>query len=463
VNRAARVYLPCRSHRRCSASAPLRARRRLPRAAPAAERHEEAQAGELQARSLRAYPGLMTSTDQRLRALERQLEAAPDDLALLEELIRAYPRAGVAAPVHVVRRRPRWRRLVDFVARFYVQPIEEAGGNTEAELCEVEARLGTKLPVALREWYRFVGNRLEDANQDRAVPLESLRVSGDAVAVWRENQGCWSVGVPLNSAEEDPEAVVSHGASMGPISEALQGLLLSDTLVGALSHAHRGPLGPLSADVAGGHQELVTRWGRVQSRYPVRPEPPTPFFEDPYLGDDDVVIRGQSFEDSAEWVMWMTASGEARQTVRRLLGSDGAADRTQAVLVALEGLRGEDFARFVVTESELCGDAGCGELHTTTRGTPGLALLQGILGPQAKVAVDFDLNGTVVLGVRADDSPQQAFDQLRHGLPDSVLPSMRAGVVIETGGTVETRPLWPPESESFSLPSGHAGRYLGLI
>jgi hypothetical protein len=74
--------------------------------------------------------------------------------------------------------------------------------------------------------------------------------------VWTENQGAWSILVPLG--EDDPFVELddsNHGFSGGRTSAVLRGMLMSDTLVGAWGRGGCGALGALAPHVVGGNDE----------------------------------------------------------------------------------------------------------------------------------------------------------------------------------------------------------------
>ncbi len=69
----------------------------------------------------------------------------------------------------------RWVHLAAFVATWYREPLAWPRGprleRVDAQITEVEHRLGAKLPQGVREWFALAGHRLTDVNQDRPVRL----------------------------------------------------------------------------------------------------------------------------------------------------------------------------------------------------------------------------------------------------------------------------------------------------
>ena len=82
----------------------------------------------------------------------------------------------------------RYADLKAFVAEWH-RPLAPGDGYTEAEIAEAEARLGFRLPEALRELYALLGKR-EDitSGHNRLVYLQDLNVEDDWLVVWEENQ-----------------------------------------------------------------------------------------------------------------------------------------------------------------------------------------------------------------------------------------------------------------------------------
>lgn len=82
----------------------------------------------------------------------------------------------------------RWDKLKMFVAEWH-RPLVPGDGYSEEELAEAETRLGTRFPVALREWYGFAGKWFQTLQvQDEQLALEALEWEGDALVFHVENQ-----------------------------------------------------------------------------------------------------------------------------------------------------------------------------------------------------------------------------------------------------------------------------------
>lgn len=103
--------------------------------------------------------------------------------------------------------------LVEGFAAHWARPLGPGDGFTEAELDAAEARLGLRLPTALREAYRLFGRRADlTSNQDVLLTPDELYVLDGALVYRAENQGCAHWGVLLDDLAgpggEDPPTVV---------------------------------------------------------------------------------------------------------------------------------------------------------------------------------------------------------------------------------------------------------------
>lgn len=109
-------------------------------------------------------------------------------------------------------RRDAWAFVEGFAAEWSdaaLRPGED--GWSGDELDAVEARLGLRLPVALREAYGLIGRRRDlTCNHDELLDPAELYVdaAGEALVFRHENQGAASWGVCLDRLGEDDPAVV---------------------------------------------------------------------------------------------------------------------------------------------------------------------------------------------------------------------------------------------------------------
>ncbi|MEU9576455.1 SMI1/KNR4 family protein [Streptomyces chilikensis] len=101
-----------------------------------------------------------------------------------------------------------WRFLREF-AEYWQQPLRPGDGWSERELRAAEARLGLRLPAALREAYLVFGRRSDlTSNHDTLLAPDELRVVDGALVYRAENQGCAFWGVMLDALEHDDPGTV---------------------------------------------------------------------------------------------------------------------------------------------------------------------------------------------------------------------------------------------------------------
>jgi uncharacterized protein (TIGR02996 family) len=122
------------------------------------------------------------------------------------------------------RRVERWRLVEEFIDVWY-GPLQPGDGYSEAELAGAEARLGLRLPVALREWYGLAGKRKEVwSNQDLLLTPDKLQIDEQrkALVVRAENQWCeqWAVRLSDLALEDPPIIELSEQAEASPTTTA---------------------------------------------------------------------------------------------------------------------------------------------------------------------------------------------------------------------------------------------------
>ncbi len=111
-------------------------------------------------------------------------------------------------PAALADRTAAWRLIADLAA-FWDAPLRPGDGRTDAELDAAEARLGLRLPAALREAHRLLGNRPDlTSNHDTLLAPEELYVDQGCLVYRVENQSCAYWGVPLAAlGQDDPPTV----------------------------------------------------------------------------------------------------------------------------------------------------------------------------------------------------------------------------------------------------------------
>jgi len=101
-----------------------------------------------------------------------------------------------------------WRFLTRFAAEWRA-PVGVGNGHDPAVLDDTEARLGVRLPAALREIYGLLGRR-DDLlrNQNPLLRPEQLYLSKGAMVYQTENQGAAEWGILLDdiTAQDPPTA-----------------------------------------------------------------------------------------------------------------------------------------------------------------------------------------------------------------------------------------------------------------
>ena len=211
----------------------------------------------------------------------------------------------------------RWRDLRAFVERWYAHPLSDGDGFPPLEIERVAQRLGVRLPATLTEWYELVGRRLRDI-QDSPTQLDELQVEQGMLRVWTENQGVWSIMTFLDDGD-DPHCLLddkSYDFPGTPLSHALLGMLVSDTLVGAWGGRRIGTLGELRPAVSGGYCENFTEahLQQIGSSYEALDYARNPYFDQPYRGNAASIIRVQEVA-----IEWMTATHEAFEALNNVL------------------------------------------------------------------------------------------------------------------------------------------------
>ncbi|MFJ6783021.1 SMI1/KNR4 family protein [Streptomyces yangpuensis] len=120
-----------------------------------------------------------------------------------------------------------WSFIEGFAAR-WAGPLESGDGRPEEELVAAEARLGVRLPAALREAYRLFGRRGDlTSNHDVLLAPAELYVdaAGEALVFRHENQGAASWGVLLDALADDDPAVLVRPDLADKAAERWEGWL----------------------------------------------------------------------------------------------------------------------------------------------------------------------------------------------------------------------------------------------
>ncbi|MFB9834604.1 hypothetical protein [Actinoallomurus acaciae] len=214
-----------------------------------------------------------------------------------------------------------WRFIRGFAAGWQT-PLAEDDGCPAEDLDAAEARLGLRLPEALREAYRLFGRRDDlTANQDVLLSPDLLHLDEDVLVFRVENQAVVHWGVPVSELEEADPSVVVRASLADPSAErwepwldrfslACVEIVLSESLFVSEE------LGD-NRELEAGEADLLER---RYTRLPL-PDYPTSQTATPairWFAGPDVIIR----DDQRTW-MWVRArTGEALTAVRAELPGD---------------------------------------------------------------------------------------------------------------------------------------------
>jgi hypothetical protein len=105
----------------------------------------------------------------------------------------------------------RWDLLTNLIAAWYRTPLHD-DGYAAAELDAAEARLGTQLPAALREWYGLAGRRTDiHSRQDTLYSPSQLYLDSDVLVFMVENQSVvrWGISAAALGNDDPPVLVES--------------------------------------------------------------------------------------------------------------------------------------------------------------------------------------------------------------------------------------------------------------
>ncbi|MGK5558368.1 hypothetical protein ACSNOI_42885 [Actinomadura kijaniata] len=202
--------------------------------------------------------------------------------------------------------------LRGFARRFaaeWATPLTEGDGFPAEELDAAEARLGVRLPGALREAYRLFGRRADlTSNHDTLLAPSDLYVLDGALVFRSENQGAANWGVPLADAGlADPPAFVRADLAdksaerwepwLDGLTRAVEEMLLSEAL-----HA--------SEDLCDGRDLEDDDVERLERAFTARPDLPAPWGR--WFTGPDLMIR----VEGDDWLSVRARTGEALDRFR---------------------------------------------------------------------------------------------------------------------------------------------------
>lgn len=217
----------------------------------------------------------------------------------------------------------------DFISRFtaeWLTPLSVGDGYTETELATAEARIGVRVPSALRTAYRLFGCRDDLVrSQDHLMDPSNLRLDDEhGVLVFRtENQNVTSWGVRLDTLHmEDPPVlfrVDDPGTGergwrrfLDRLSLGCVEMVLSEWMLGG--EIDLGDNRELDDSTVIALERGFGRLGLPD--YPLWAAPDGPPVR--WFGDTDVLLR----DDGRQWLWVRAKTREALDRVRRALPGD---------------------------------------------------------------------------------------------------------------------------------------------
>ncbi|WP_351229414.1 SMI1/KNR4 family protein [Streptomyces sp. NPDC002133] len=216
-----------------------------------------------------------------------------------------------------------WQFIRDFTAHWTDEALGDDDGWSEADLAAAEARLGLRLPAALREAYALLGKRHDlTSNHDALRAPAELYVdeSGEALVFRDENQGAARWGILLTDLAQDDPAVVIRLDLADKSAETWEGwldrvsLTFVEIVLSESLHAPEGFVDYLDAPDEADLKELERHGTRL-------PLPACPPDEDPatrWFLRGDVLLR----DDAGAWLMARGRTEEALDRVRDLMDGD---------------------------------------------------------------------------------------------------------------------------------------------
>lgn len=141
-----------------------------------------------------------------------------------------------------------WNDYSRLVAKL-MPPLASRDGVPESEIIAAEARLGSRLPTVLREFYALVGRRKDiNAVHNRLVSLKELEVDQERLVFYEENQAVvlWGVSL-LNPDDADPAVFMAENqrdleweSDHDHLSEFLHAMLFFQAVNGGMTYGGIG-------------------------------------------------------------------------------------------------------------------------------------------------------------------------------------------------------------------------------
>ncbi|PZG57027.1 hypothetical protein C1I98_00595 [Spongiactinospora gelatinilytica] len=207
----------------------------------------------------------------------------------------------------------------DFIRGFaatWRSPLTEDDGWPEADLDAAEARLGLRLPAALREAYLLFGRRTDLTSlQDVLFGPAHLAVEDQALMFRAENQSAAFWGIPITELDRpDPPVVIRTGMAdkaaeswegwLDRFSHACVEIVLSESL--------------FSSEDLGDNREFdEDEAATLERRFTRLPLPEYPMFQTSVSGirwfaGPDLIIR----DDARTWIWVRARTADALARIR---------------------------------------------------------------------------------------------------------------------------------------------------
>jgi hypothetical protein len=216
-----------------------------------------------------------------------------------------------------------WRFIRGFAVRWQ-SPLIDGDGWAEADLADAEARLGLRLPAALREAYQLFGRRKDlTSNQDVLLSPSELRLDDrrEALVFRMANQAvaCWGISV-AELDKPDPPVVIRTGRAdkdaerwkswLDRFSLACVEIVLSECLFAS------DDLGANRQFREGEAELLEQRYSRLPlPDYPTS-QTPTPAIR--WFTGPDLLMR----DDQGAWLWVRARTAKALDALRKELPGD---------------------------------------------------------------------------------------------------------------------------------------------
>ena len=208
----------------------------------------------------------------------------------------------------------RWAKVKEFIAEWF-EPLGEGDGYSEEEIAFAEARLGIRLPEALREWYGFAGKWfLRNQVQDHQLSLSQLEWQNEALVFHAENQWAFEWAIRRdNFAIADPPIfeVINNTTICKTTSNFLLRTLFKEAIFGASPKINQG-----SCSLP--RENLQDILGILRAKMKTIHEESKSFY---LFGNTNAIVTCVAPDDQETWIEMGTRSENARKYDDAILGN----------------------------------------------------------------------------------------------------------------------------------------------